>query len=101
MRQFHDRPKKIATAFLLSAFIAGAISMPVNPVAANKAAVIADTVDRTNKADRLSRPAIAEHRQPKSVSAKPIPMQTLAGCEPAFSPLADPTRGRLLAHCMS
>jgi hypothetical protein len=91
---FDDRLKKITTACVLSVFTAGVISALVNPSTADKAVVIAISVNRTTKGDRLSLPSTAQ-------PAQPIAKRALPGCESAFSPFADPTRGRLLTHCTS
>ena len=97
-----DRLKNITTACLLSAFIGGAISTLVSPVTADKAAVIANSVNRTTKGDRLLLRPIAQPTRHDSVSTKkPIQEHRRLGCESAFSPFADPTRGRLLTHCMA
>jgi hypothetical protein len=91
---FDDRLKKVTIACVLSVFTAGVISALVSPSTADKAAVIAISVNRTTKGDRLSLPSIAQ-------PAQPIAKRALLGCESAFSPFADPTRGRLLTHCTS
>ena len=99
---FNDRLKKITTACVVSVFTAGVISTLVSPSTADKAAVIAISVNRTTKGDRLSLPSIAQSAQPDVISTKsPIAKRALPGCESAFSPFADPTRGRLLRHCTS
>jgi hypothetical protein len=60
------------------------------------------TVDRTNKGDRL--PEASPPKQPSSslvptkpVSAKRVPI----GCEPAFSPVADPAGAHIFLRCLS
>jgi len=100
--RFDDRLKKITTACILSVFTAGVITTLVSPSSADKAAVIAISVNRTTKGDRLSRPPIAQPNEQDGISTKrPIAKRAPHGCESAFSPLADPTRGRLLTHCTS
>lgn len=98
---FDDRLKKITTACVLSVFTAGVISMLVSPTSADKAAVIAISVNRTAKGDRMSLPIVQPVQQGAISTEKPIAKRALAGCESAFSPFADPTRGRLLTHCTS
>jgi hypothetical protein len=99
---FDDRLKKITTACVMSAFTAGIISMLVSPSSADKAAAIAISVNRTTKGDRLPLPPVAQPTQQDVNSTKRLtPKRALPGCESAFSPLADPTRGRLLTHCTS
>jgi hypothetical protein len=59
------------------------------------------SVDRTNKGDRLesvlakSTPATAPQHSSMSVGRRPI------GCEPAFSPLAEPGRKQFFGRCVS
>jgi hypothetical protein len=60
------------------------------------------TVDRTNKGDRL--PQASPPKQSSSsvvpatsVSAKRVPI----GCEPAFSPVADPAGAHIFLRCLS
>jgi hypothetical protein len=87
--------KKIVAASLLSSFIAGAICALTEPVVAENAAVIATSVDRSNKSDRLRVAQRPEHNSSsanKAISSKHSPL----GCEPAFSPFADPGRPNLL-----
>jgi hypothetical protein len=87
--------KKIAAASLLSSFIAGAIYALTGPVVADDAAVIATSVNRSNKSDRLM--TVRRHED-KSSSAK---AHSPPGCEPAFSPFADPGRPNLLNYCQT
>jgi hypothetical protein len=59
------------------------------------------SVNRTNKADRLetvvakASPASAPRQSSMSVGRRPI------GCEPAFSPLAEPARKQFFGRCVS
>ena len=100
--RFDDRLKKITTACILSVFTAGVITTLVSPSSADKAAVIAISVNRTAKGDRLSPPPITQPAEQDAISTKrPVAKRALHGCESAFSPLADPTRGHLLTHCTS
>lgn len=97
---FDSRFRNITAACLLSAFAAGAISALVTPVTAEKAPVIVISVDRATKGNRLPLPLITHPTRHNSISTKkPILQHALPGCESAFSPLADPTRGHLLTHC--
>jgi hypothetical protein len=96
-----DGLKKTASACVVSVFAAGIISTLTSPSTADKAAVIAISVNRTIKGDRLSLPPIAQPVRQDVSTKKPIAKRALPGCESAFSPFADPTRGRLLTHCTS
>jgi hypothetical protein len=59
------------------------------------------SVNRTNKGDRLesvvakSTPTTAPQHSSMSVGRRPI------GCEPAFSPLAEPGRKQFFGRCVS
>ena len=95
------RLKDIAAASLLSCFIAGAFSALTSPVTADNAAVVTISVNRITKGDRLPLPLTAQPTaQHNSISIeRPIPTHTLLGCEPAFSPFADPARAHILTYC--
>jgi hypothetical protein len=88
---------KIVTAALLSSFIAGTICAPVT---ADNAAVIAASVDRSNKTDRLRIIQRAEHNS-SSANKTVSHTHTPPGCERAFSPFADPGRPNLLNYCVT
>jgi hypothetical protein len=91
---------KIVAASLLSSFIAGAVCALTGPVVADNAAVIATTVDRSNKTDRVrtvQRPEDNSSSANKAISFK----HSLPGCEPAFSPFADPGRPNVLNYCQT
>jgi hypothetical protein len=91
---------KIVTAALLSSFIAGTICALTGPVTADNVAVIATSVNRSNKTDRLRIIQRTEHKSSsanRAVSSKHTP----PGCERAFSPFADPGRPNLLRYCVT
>ena len=91
---------KIVAASLLSSLIAGAICALTEPVVADNAAVIATSVDRSNKSDRLrivQRPEHYSSSANKAISSR----HSLPGCEPAFSPFADPGLPNLLNYCQT
>ena len=90
---------KFLAASLLSFFIAGAVCALTEPVVAHNAAVIATSVDRSNKSDRL-RIVRSDHNSSsanKAISFK----HSLPGCEPAFSAFADPGRPNVLNYCQT
>ena len=90
-RTVRNRLKNIAAASLLSCFIAGAITAFTSSVSANNAAGVSISVNRTSKDQPV------QHNS----TEKPTSEHTLLGCEPAFSPVADPTRAYILTHCMA
>jgi hypothetical protein len=91
---------KIVAAALLSSFIAGTICALTGPVTADSAAVIAASVDRSNKTDRLRVIQRAEHNS-SSANKAVFYTHTPPGCERAFSPFADPGRPNLLNYCVT
>ena len=91
---------KMLAASILSSFIAGAVCALTEPVVAENAAVIATSVDRSNKSDRLRIVQRPEHN-PSSANKAISSKHSLPGCEPAFSPYADPRRPNLLSYCQT
>ena len=89
--------KNIAAACFFSGLIAGGICAITNPrtpqgaVAAANANAASNSVDRTAKSDRL-RPVLGVAHLP---TYRPV------GCEPAFSPVADPVRARFFGRCIT
>jgi hypothetical protein len=59
------------------------------------------SVNRINKGDRLSQTA-ANHppHSPPSTEAVIQPKRVPLGCDPAFSPVADPAHGNIYKRCM-
>jgi hypothetical protein len=60
------------------------------------------SVNRINKGDRLSQ-TTANHpslHSPPSTEAVTPPKRVPLGCDPAFSPVADPARGTIYKRCM-
>jgi hypothetical protein len=92
---------KIVTAALLSSFIAGTICALTAPVTADNAAVIAASVDRSNKTDRLRIIQRAEHNSSSANKTVSYTTHAPPGCERAFSPFADPGRPNLLNYCVT
>jgi hypothetical protein len=95
--------KETVAALLLSCLIAGCFEMTSPGVYVN-AEVGTMSINRTHKGDRLPQ-ASMPHRYSKSstsvenasVSPKRVPF----GCDPAFSPFANPTRAGIIGRCMA
>lgn len=87
-------------AVVLGSFAAATVGAMSAPRAANGTTVEV-SVNRTNKADRLesvvakASPASAPRQSSMSTGRRPI------GCEPAFSPLAEPGRKQFFGRCVS
>jgi hypothetical protein len=59
------------------------------------------SVNRANKGDRLSQaPAARSSHSSPSTEAVAPPKRVPLGCDPAFSPVADPSRGNIFKRCM-
>ena len=60
-------------------------------------------VNRVDKGDRLplnpARPV--KPASTNSNETSPLPSYVPVGCEPAFSPVADPTRARVIGRCLT
>ena len=97
---FRNRLKNIAAACLLSCFVAGTITALTSSVSADNAAGVTISVNRTPKGDRLPIGPIDQPVQHNSTE-QPTSEHTPIGCEPAFSPVADPTRAHVLTLCMA
>jgi hypothetical protein len=90
----------IILALLLSFLSAGAICALTSPVTADNVAVIATSVNRTGKNDRLGIAQQAGHNF--TTAKKPAsPQHTPFGCEAAFSPFANPGRTDVLNYCVT
>jgi hypothetical protein len=100
--------KEIVAACLLSGCIAGGIVAMTSPGAAGGSAPVA--VDRSNKTDRLpqgviiresaeraAQPSKENANAPKSDSSRRTPP---LGCDPSFSPVAEPDRAHVFNRCM-
>ena len=94
-------PLKLSIAIVVAgSFVAGTFCSASTPRAASGGS-FETSVNRTNKADRLesvvakSSPAAASQHLSVSVGRRPI------GCEPSFSPLAEPGRKQFFGRCVS
>ena len=87
-------------AVVVGSFAAATVGAMSAPRAANSTSVEV-SVNRTNKADRLesvlakATPASAPRHSNMPVGRRPV------GCEPAFSPLAEPGRKQFFGRCVS
>jgi hypothetical protein len=89
---FGHGSKGIAGALLLSALFAGATCLATDGIA-NGTKFPTISVDRMHKADRLPQAS-----KPTKVSPS---ANVPSGCDPAFSPVADPSRARIFARCIT
>ena len=60
------------------------------------------SVNRIIKGDRLPVAPVIKPKQHDSTPAeKPVRKPAMLGCEPAFSPFAEPTRAHIISHCLT
>jgi hypothetical protein len=86
--------KETVAAVLLSSFIAGGVCAMTSSGAAQNEQAIA--VDRTNKGDRL--PSAVQQQPSETIPA--ARKRTPLGCDPAFSPVVEPTLAHIYKRCM-
>ncbi len=95
------RFKHVVAALLLSCFIAGVVTALTSPVTASNAAPPSRSIGSL-KGDRLPvAPAIKPKQHDSTPAEKPVRKPALLGCEPAFSPFAEPTRAHIISHCLT
>jgi hypothetical protein len=105
MRVSLDQKLMAAAGFLLfcsiGACVAGATNAPGAPAARSAQSEIAD-INRVNKGDRLTISLIQQAQQkisPPAETAKVSLQRPPLGCDPAFSPVADPARAGIYKRC--
>jgi hypothetical protein len=91
------------TAVALSLAVSCAAYALTDRTAANGASPTATvTVDRKNKGDRLPQASPPRQSSSSLVPAKPTSAKRMPiGCEPAFSPVADPASAQIFLRCLS
>lgn len=104
MRVSFDRKFTAASAFLIFCSVGACILPAMNaPAASARGAPTEMTdVDRVNKADRLTTSPARQARQKLSPSAESMKTRLQRpplGCDPAFSPVAEPTRSGIYRRC--
>ncbi len=87
---------QFAGAVVLAAGLAGVACIVPSGFAGEAKA----TVDRTHKGDRLS-PAINRARPENKSTTMNLPRLVPLGCDPAFSPVAEPQRARIFGRCIT
>jgi hypothetical protein len=88
-----------------AAVVAAVVTNAPAAIGASGASISAPTslvsVNRANKGDRLSQaPAERPSHSSPSTEAVAPPKRVPLGCDPAFSPVADPSRGNIFKRCM-
>jgi hypothetical protein len=99
---FFARLKQIGAAVFLSCFIAVGIATFIESSVAGNSEAITILVNRNNKGDRL--PQSSTLTQPASnlsPTERALPIAIPLGCDPAFSPVADPMHAYIFGRCMT
>jgi hypothetical protein len=93
--------KHVVVAVFLSCTVASVVCAATAPSAAKSLPAI--DVNRVDKGDRLPvslsrpvKPAITNSNE-----TSPLPVSVPLGCDPAFSPVADPARARVIGRCLT
>jgi len=101
MRRFGNSSKQIAGAVLLSAMFAGVANIATTGFA-DGAKFSVTSVNRTHKGDRHPQASNLQRPEINFNSIKVSPATNVPpGCDPAFSPVADPGRGRIFGRCVT
>jgi hypothetical protein len=98
-QRFTNASRQFAGAVMLAAVLAGAACIATSGLA-NGEKFATESVDRMHKGDRLfplSNPA----RPADNSKTTKVPTIVPPGCDPAFSPVADPERGRIFGRCVT
>ncbi|MGA7431237.1 MAG: hypothetical protein WBW35_12470 [Xanthobacteraceae bacterium] len=104
MRATFDQKLVTASGFLIFCSIAACIVGATNApgASARGAQTEITTVNRVNKGDQLTASPIQQTQQILSPSAESIKtslQRPPLGCDPAFSPVADPMRATIYKRC--
>jgi hypothetical protein len=94
--------KEVLGAVVLSCFIAGGVGAVTNPAITRRDAASLVSVNRIHKRDRLPQAATLPHQQPNAaLSTRTSPKRPPVGCDPAFSPVAEPARANIFRRCLT
>jgi hypothetical protein len=97
--------KETLGAVVLSCFIAAGVGAATNAANTRREEPVMVSVNRTHKRDRLPEAAALPHRDPNNASSTQIssasPKRPPVGCDPAFSPVAEPARANIFKRCMT
>jgi hypothetical protein len=97
--RFGNVLKQFAGAVMLAAVLAGGACIATSGVA-DEAKFPTTSVDRMRKGDRL--PALPNVPRPQDNSkTTKAPTIVPAGCDPAFSPVAEPEHSRIFGRCIT
>ena len=94
-QRFRNGSGQFVGAVMLAALFAGVACIATSGHA-NEAKLASVSVDRMHKGDRL--PLASNLNNSKSTK---MPTIVPAGCDPAFSPVAEPERSRIFGRCVT
>ena len=100
-KRLRNASRQFAAAVMLAAVLAGVACIATSGLT-NGPKFATTSVDRMHKGDRLpqatklQRPQISSNFKKVSPPTKVPP-----GCDPAFSPVADPEHGRIFGRCVT
>ncbi len=94
----HFRPNELGLAVVLNLAVVCAVVGFADRSTANGAKAPTITVDRTNKGDRLALPVPSSRLSPATTTPR---QRVPFGCDPAFSPVADPALAHVFLRCLS
>jgi hypothetical protein len=98
-QRFRNALRHFAGAVMLAVVLAGVVCVATSGF--TKGAKFSNTpVDRMHKGDRL---LAATSRARPEINSKTTKTPTIvpSGCDPAFSPVADPERERIFGRCVT
>lgn len=93
---------------LTAGFVAPAswLGLPVGARPMTETGMAVQTVDRSNKSDRLDLPLTVIDKKPANTPATTVgkeraPVKILDGCDPVFSPLSSSAQANLPGRCLA
>ena len=98
-KRLRNASRQFAAAVMLAAVLAGVACIATSGLA-NGAKFTTASVDRMHKGDRL--PPTPNFARPEN-NSKTTKMPTIvpAGCDPAFSPVAEPEHSHIFGRCIT
>jgi hypothetical protein len=94
----HFRPSELGLAVLLNVAIVCAVVGFSDRSTADGAKAPSMTINQTNKGDRLALPVPSSRVSPAATTPR---QRVPFGCDPAFSPVADPALAHVFLRCLS
>jgi hypothetical protein len=93
--------KEVLGAVILSCFIAGGVSAMTGSTTVKAGEIVAISINRTEKGDRLPTASGLRQRPNYSGGIQESTAHVPLGCDAAFSPIADPAHSRIFKRCVA